>query len=84
LGPANPDVMEILKDGQNAVLVKPDNHLACRSALEELLGNQEEIERLGAQAAIDVAPYTYDNRAKRFLEFVNKRLQAMEGGASYS
>jgi glycosyltransferase involved in cell wall biosynthesis len=75
-GPATPDLMELLKDGQNAVLVEPDNLDAAREALTALLADPERYRALGAKALADVADLTWARRALKLRHFIEERLLA--------
>jgi glycosyltransferase involved in cell wall biosynthesis len=75
LGPANPDVGELLRDGHNARLIEPDAPGVAAHALREMfLGGEQALERLGEQARADVAALTWQSRATRILTFLDERL----------
>lgn len=76
LGPATPDLQELLRDGHNARLVQPDDANAAVGALRGMLDDEPGRERLGQQAQADVAPLTWHSRAQRILSFLDERLAA--------
>jgi glycosyltransferase involved in cell wall biosynthesis len=51
-------VLEIIRDGENGILVPPNDHLAMAAAIEGLIRSPERVERLGATG--------YDTVVKRF------------------
>ncbi|MBI3244039.1 MAG: glycosyltransferase family 4 protein [Chloroflexi bacterium] len=65
-----PALREVLRDGENAVLVEPDNVVALADGLRCLLSEASLAQRLAAQAWCDVEAYTWDARAKTILDFV--------------
>jgi glycosyltransferase involved in cell wall biosynthesis len=80
LGPATPDLRELLHDGQNARLIPPDDVGAAVHALREMLDNELLRERLGEQARADVALLTWHSRASKILAFLDERLAALPRG----
>jgi glycosyltransferase involved in cell wall biosynthesis len=76
-GGATPDLVEILETGKNAWLVEPDNLKAAYEGLSGLLGDRAKQVRLGRQAALDVAPLTWENRGAAILAFVRERLESV-------
>lgn len=73
-GPKSEDLAEILSDGENACLVTPDRLDESISRLRRLLGDDTELERLGARALQDAADRTWDSRARLILDFIEQRL----------
>jgi glycosyltransferase involved in cell wall biosynthesis len=73
-GPATPDLQEVLRDGENARLVVPDDLAAARAGLGELLASSELRARLGRQARIDALGLTWRARAEKLLAFIGDRL----------
>jgi len=65
-----PSVREVLRQGDNALLVPPDDPAALAQAIERLLAEPALARRLGSQARQDVRAYTWDARASRLLEFL--------------
>ena len=76
VAPDLPDLREILTDGENAVLVAPDQVEESAQALTRTLSNREESERLGARAQKDAARYTWQSRGRRIAAFIRKRVRA--------
>lgn len=69
-GPATPDLQEVLRDGDNARLVAPDDPAAARRGLGELLASAELRERLGRAARRDALDLTWRARAEKILAFI--------------
>jgi glycosyltransferase involved in cell wall biosynthesis len=67
-----PSIREILNE-QNAMLVKPDDPLALAEGIEKVIRNTGFGEELAKKAFQDVQKYTWDKRAEKVLEFVDKR-----------
>jgi len=60
-----PSIREILRDGENAMLVAPGDPSALAGAVQRLLADSELAARL-ARAALDQVPaYSWDRRAER-------------------
>jgi glycosyltransferase involved in cell wall biosynthesis len=64
-----PAVREVLKDGENAVLVAPDEPQALAAGIECVLGNLQSAARIGWRAREDVEQYTWEKRARRIGSF---------------
>lgn len=65
-----PSSRELLRDGENALLVPPGDVAALAAALSRLLADRPLAERL-ARTAFDEAPrYSWDSRAGRLLEIM--------------
>lgn len=73
LAPASLDIQELLRDGDNAALVPPDNPEAAIRRLRGLLNDPEQCERLGTAARADIADHTWPRRAERILDFIQDR-----------
>jgi glycosyltransferase involved in cell wall biosynthesis len=76
LAPATPDIAELVRDGDNALLVPPDRPEAAAAALDRLLGDPALAERLGERGAETAASLSWDARAKRIADFLSDRLEA--------
>lgn len=74
LAPVAPDTAELLRDGENALLVPPEDTGAAAAALDRLLGDRSLGERLGANAAALAESLSWDARARRILDFLAARL----------
>jgi glycosyltransferase involved in cell wall biosynthesis len=69
-----PDVMEVLKHGENAFLCRPDNVDALVAAIGELTGDGEMAARLAARALADSADFTWESRVRKIATIVESRL----------
>lgn len=75
LAGASPDVRELLVDGENAVLVPPNDPEAAATALNNLLRDGELKIRLVAGATRTAGCLTWEARARRIHEFILERLE---------
>ena len=64
-----PAIREILNDG-NSILVPPDDAKALAQGLKKLLGNPAFSAAIARKSRTDVEPLTWDNRARKILEFI--------------
>lgn len=64
-----PSTREILRDGENAVLVEPDDPKALAEGIERTLSDAELAARIGRQAREDVRQYTWEKRAVNITTF---------------
>lgn len=76
LAPDSPDTRELLKDGETAMIVPPDQPRAAAAALDRLLGEPALAARLGANARLLSEGLTWDRRAERIESFIEARLRA--------
>lgn len=60
-----PVIREVLKDGHNSVLVKPDDPKSLSQGIVRLLEDKELSARVAEQAFLDVSNLTWHNRAAR-------------------
>ena len=60
-----PAIREVLRDGENALLVPPGDAAAFAAAIERLLDDDATAQRLGAAAYADVGEYSWEKRAER-------------------
>src|SRR5690606_18205645 len=65
LGPDNPDLHELLSDGENAILVPPGDLERSLAALDRLLSDESLAARLGLHAKALGDTLTWDARADR-------------------
>ncbi len=72
--PKAPDTAELLSHGENAWLVRPDDVQAASEALTELVRQDDLRARLGMNGRSMSGDLTWDARAQRIVEFVEKRL----------
>lgn len=76
LAPHSPDTAELLRDGHNALLVPADDPARASAALRRLLTDQDLAGRLGRNALALAKARTWDHRARRMLDFFERRLAA--------
>ncbi len=62
-----PSLREVLRDGENALLVRPDDAGALAEGVRRALTDAALAERLGAQARRDARGYTWQARARRII-----------------
>ncbi len=62
-----PSVLEILTDGENAIVVEPDSSEAFAEGVESAINNSTLAEEVGKKAGEDARRYTWEARAKRLL-----------------
>jgi glycosyltransferase involved in cell wall biosynthesis len=74
LAPRAPDTAEILRDGDNAVLVEPERVAEAVNALQRLIADPVRAEKLAAAAARTAQQFTCRARAERVLTFLERRL----------
>jgi glycosyltransferase involved in cell wall biosynthesis len=60
-----PALREVLRDGENALLVEPGHAPAFAEAIRRLVGNEGLAHSLASAALADVREYTWDRRAER-------------------
>ena len=68
-----PALREVLRNEENAILVEPNNPIALAEGIERVIIDKELAKRIAKKAFQDVQKYTWDKRAERILEFVDKR-----------
>lgn len=69
-----PSVREVLRDGQNALLVAPDSPRALAEAVARLLGDPALAGSLAQAARRDAAQYSWAKRAERIIDFAKSVL----------
>jgi glycosyltransferase involved in cell wall biosynthesis len=69
-----PTVREVLADGDNALLVPPEDPAALAAAIRRLLVNPGLADRLRRTAYEQVRSYTWQKRAARIIEALERRL----------
>jgi glycosyltransferase involved in cell wall biosynthesis len=76
VAPAQPNIMEILKDGKNAVLFKPEQPGALSEAIERVSRDNELRQRIsaGARATIDEQGLTWIRNAERVTQLFHEQL----------
>ena len=65
-----PSIREILRDGENAVLVEPENTKALAEGITRVLSDPHLARRISERAYDEVGQYRWDERAWRIIEFV--------------
>lgn len=65
-----PSIKEILND-RNAVLVEADNFSEMAKGIKRIIEDKNFGNLLAAQALFDVKDYTWQNRTKNILQFIN-------------
>jgi glycosyltransferase involved in cell wall biosynthesis len=73
LAPRAPDTAELLRDGDNALLVEPDRPEAAAAGLDRLLADPALAARLSQVALATARNLTWDARARRILAFLSRR-----------
>jgi glycosyltransferase involved in cell wall biosynthesis len=70
-----PDVMEVLKHGENAFLCRPDSVEALVTAIQTATGDPAQAARVAAAALAQSAGFTWSARALKIAEIVADRLK---------
>lgn len=76
LAPIAPDTAELLRDGENALLVSPDRPDLAAAALDRILAEPALAKWLSANARLLSRNLTWDARATRIAAFLEARLDA--------
>lgn len=71
LGPKTADIEEVLRDGHNAALVKPDDQISLKQRFEELVSDQSLRRKLGQKAKCDSRGYSWVKRAEKILNYIS-------------
>ncbi len=75
LAPIAPDTAELLRDGENALLVPPGEPAAAALALDRILSEPGLARRLGEGAKESARKLTWDRRAESIEAFLEERLR---------
>ncbi len=75
---ALPNIMTVLREGENALLVLPDEPLAFKTAIEKLCQNSALATSIADRAFQEVQNFTWDNRAKNILQFATEKLAQID------
>ncbi|MGQ0660954.1 glycosyltransferase [Sphingosinicella sp.] len=76
LAPVAPDTQELLRDGENALLVPPGEPAAAALALDRILNEPGLAGRLSEGAQESARGLTWDRRAEKIEAFLDARLRA--------
>lgn len=72
-----PDVREILEDGRNAILSRPDSVDALVAGIGALTGDESLARRLGAASLADSRNFTWSARAGKIAAILASRLESV-------
>lgn len=78
VAPRLEDVEEVLHDGENALLVPPDEPEAAVAAIRRALGDPDLSARLSANAYQRQYDFTWQARARQIRHFIAERLGVVE------
>lgn len=81
VAPDLPDLREILRHDENALLVPPDDVAAAAAAIRRAVSDRALAAQLGQAARRDAAHYTWAARAARFSTFLHDIGGSAEGRA---
>ena len=73
---ALPSIREVLRDGENAILVEPGNGAAIADGLRRLMNDRALGDRLACRAFADVAAFGWDQRAARLESALDEVVRA--------
>jgi glycosyltransferase involved in cell wall biosynthesis len=73
VGPATPDICEVLEHGRNAWLVPTAEPADAAAAVRLVLGDARLAAHLSSEARADAASFTWTARAERLVEFIRER-----------
>jgi glycosyltransferase involved in cell wall biosynthesis len=76
VAPDLPDMRELLRHEHNALLVRAGDAAGGAEAIARALGDRALAQRLAASALASARELTWDERAKRMVEFLEARLSA--------
>jgi len=66
-----PTIEEVLSDGENAILVEPEDARSIAKSVNEVLNNSERSQSISKKAKTDARKYTWESRARSVIEFAN-------------
>lgn len=69
-----PVFREIIQDGENALMVQPNEPIALAAAIRRLLQDSALSKRISQTAFDQVSDLTWEKRAKRILGFIEKQV----------
>jgi glycosyltransferase involved in cell wall biosynthesis len=73
-----PSIREVLRDGENAVLVEPGSPTALTSGLRRVLEDRKLAERIASRAFDEVAEHSWDCRAERVEALLNEVMSGVQ------
>jgi len=81
VAPATPNILEVLTDGENAVLFDPDSPDGMPRAIERILNDSELRRRVagGARGTIERRKLTWRNNAQRVVDLFARLLRPAPG-----
>jgi glycosyltransferase involved in cell wall biosynthesis len=82
VGSRLPAIMEVLEDGQNAVLCTPGDPDSLADGISRILRNDALASTLAKQAMNGVGEHTWAKRASRILHFVRERRRSRQPAQS--
>ena len=68
-----PSIRDVLTNGRNAHMVPPDDPVALATGIQYLIEHPNDACKLAAQAQIDVAEYSWEQRAARITQFITPK-----------
>jgi glycosyltransferase involved in cell wall biosynthesis len=69
-----PSIMEVLTDGENAVLVEPDSPEALAQGIRRIIEDKTFSQHISKRARQDVLHYTWERRAQKIAQFIMDNL----------
>ncbi|TDI94345.1 MAG: glycosyltransferase [Caldithrix sp.] len=76
LAPELPDTSGVL-NYKNSALVEPDNLLLAQKTIRRIFEDKTWAKGIAEQAKLDSQNYTWERRAKKIIDFLNKRLREL-------
>jgi glycosyltransferase involved in cell wall biosynthesis len=67
-----PSLGEVLRDGENAILVEPDDPRALAEGIKKVLDDPDLARSISEQAYSEVSQYSWEERARRIIRFVKQ------------
>lgn len=74
IGSRSGGIKEVIKDGENGLLVDEKNAAQLRKAIKDIINSDSLARRLKHKALIDVKEFDYSNTAKRYKECIREIL----------
>jgi len=67
-----PSLGEVLRSRENTILVEPDSPEALAEGIKRVLDDPDLARRISEQAYKEVGQYSWEERARKILEFINQ------------